>query len=146
MMMDYSWMSNAHLTSLGNKKKKLLSKEEVEWRVKNRATWLDEGDNNTIFSHNYANFKKNVNTIWEIDLPNGLMVKYFKDISSASKNHLQALFKDPDNANIPKLLRSINYFLGLNVELDVESTKEELKEVFTSFKKAKNPRPQWLDY
>jgi hypothetical protein len=38
-------------------------------------------------------------------------------------------------------MRLKNYFLGLNMELDTESTKEELKAVLTSFKKAKIPSP-----
>jgi hypothetical protein len=42
---------------------------------------------------------------------------------------------------IQKLMRLKNYFLGLNMELDTESTKEELKAVLTSFKKAKIPSP-----
>jgi len=73
------------------------------------------------------------------------MVKSFKDIASAGKKHFQALFKDPDNANIPKLMRLINYFLGLNVEFDTENTKEELKANLTSFRR-KKAQAQWLDY
>jgi hypothetical protein len=42
---------------------------------------------------------------------------------------------------IQKLMRLINYFLGLNMDLDAKSTKEELKAICTSFKKAKSPSP-----
>jgi hypothetical protein len=57
----------------------LLEKEEKTWRLKSQALWLQVGDNNTKFFHQYANFRKKLNTIWEIKASNGSMVSYFND-------------------------------------------------------------------
>jgi hypothetical protein len=54
------------LKSLEDKNKHLLDLEEVEWKLKSRAIWLVEGDNNTNFFHKFASHKKNYNTILEL--------------------------------------------------------------------------------
>jgi hypothetical protein len=46
------------LKALEIKRKELLEKEEVRWRLKSKATWILEGDNNTIFFHNFINYRK----------------------------------------------------------------------------------------
>jgi hypothetical protein len=38
------------LKELEGKKKDILDREEATWRLKSRALWIKEGDNNTIFS------------------------------------------------------------------------------------------------
>jgi hypothetical protein len=38
--------------------------DEAEWRLKSRATWLKEGDNNNKkFLDKFANFRKTINNI-----------------------------------------------------------------------------------
>jgi hypothetical protein len=41
----------------------LPKKEEKEWRLKSRATWIAEGDENTKFFQNFSKHQKNINTI-----------------------------------------------------------------------------------
>jgi len=43
-----------------------LEKEEQEWRLKSRVLWLEVGDNNTKYFHQFVNFRRDLNTIWEI--------------------------------------------------------------------------------
>lgn len=64
------------LKELDGKKKDLLTKEEIEWRLKSRATWLSEGDRDTKFFHKYTSHRRNINTIWEIKRQDGSRVKY----------------------------------------------------------------------
>jgi hypothetical protein len=57
----------------------ILEKEEQTWRQKSRVVSIKEGDNNTKCFHQFADFCKNMNTIWEIRAVDGSMVCSFKD-------------------------------------------------------------------
>jgi hypothetical protein len=54
------------LKDLEEKKHEWLDKEEHIWRLKSRALWLKAGNNNTKYFHQFANFRKNTNTISDI--------------------------------------------------------------------------------
>ncbi|KAK1257140.1 hypothetical protein QJS04_geneDACA022973 [Acorus gramineus] len=41
----------------------ILGQEEEEWRLRSRAVWLKEGDNNAAFFHKVANHRRRVNKI-----------------------------------------------------------------------------------
>jgi hypothetical protein len=56
-----------------------LEKEEVEWRQRSRAIWLEVGDNNTKFFHQYVNYRKCINTISEIKNDEGITVSSFQE-------------------------------------------------------------------
>ena len=43
----------------------MLSTKESLWRHKSRALWIENGDENTKYFHNYSNLRKNIKTIWE---------------------------------------------------------------------------------
>jgi len=61
--------SKAELKTLNLKDtatKELLHWEESKWRQKRKATWIVQWDENTIFFHNYAKMRNNINTIWII--------------------------------------------------------------------------------
>ena len=51
------------LENLEDRKRHILLKEEELYRLRSKALWLQQEDNNTIFFHNYANYRKSVNTI-----------------------------------------------------------------------------------
>jgi hypothetical protein len=46
-------------------------KDEIAWRLKREALWFREGENTTKCFHNFVNYRKKVNTLWDIVLPNG---------------------------------------------------------------------------
>ena len=54
------------LKKLEGRKEALLLQEEKKWRLKSRALWLAEGDQNTKYFHRYASQRKSINTIHEI--------------------------------------------------------------------------------
>ena len=60
------------LETLADSKMSILLKEEKLWRLKSRPLWLQQRDNNAKFFHKYANYRKNVNSIWEIDIKDGI--------------------------------------------------------------------------
>jgi hypothetical protein len=82
----------------------------------------------------------------EIDTPDGSKARSFDDIASAGKAHFQNLFKGPKVSNIADTMKVIRLFPRLfdqrmNDRLEADVTKEELKGVLFSFKKAKSPGP-----
>jgi len=71
-----------HIWDLGKKKKKTMVEEESTWRLKSRATWLQEGDKNTKFLHRYDNWRRQVNLVWEIKDEAGKSFFTQEDISN----------------------------------------------------------------
>jgi hypothetical protein len=55
--------SRDELKTLEAKRRKLLADKEATWRLKSRAVWLENGDENTKFVHAYAKGRKATNTI-----------------------------------------------------------------------------------
>jgi hypothetical protein len=49
------------LKNLENSKQKLLERREANWRIKSIVVWLEKGDENIIFFHNYTNHRKRIN-------------------------------------------------------------------------------------
>ena len=71
------------MKDLEKKKEKLLDIEEKELRLKRKALWLEEGDKNSKFFHNYASHRRNINTICEIKNQEGRLVRAFDEKAKA---------------------------------------------------------------
>lgn len=54
--------------------------EESLLRQKSRATWLEKGDSNTTFYHNYAKARRGINTITKLQLSNGSWVESNEEV------------------------------------------------------------------
>jgi hypothetical protein len=61
------------------RKSRWLSNEELEWKQKSRALWIQAGDNNTKYFQQFANLRRNQNSIWEIKDEEGRRVNSFQD-------------------------------------------------------------------
>ncbi|CAI8583487.1 unnamed protein product [Vicia faba] len=81
--------------ALENQRQNLLKVEEIIWRQRNRALWLQECDKNTKFFHGKADQRRRVNRISKLKDDDGrwwrgimhcerILTKYFKDIFSSS--------------------------------------------------------------
>ena len=131
------------------KREELFAKEEKLLSIKSRAIWIKEGDNNSKLFHNYANNRRNLNTISTIKNMNRVMVSSFNEKAEAGEELFKNLFKEPIRCNIQEILEVINLFTRMideemNILLKAEVSKEELEKVVYSCQKGKSPDPDGL--
>jgi len=62
------------------------------------------GNENTKFFHKYANYRKNINSIWKTDKRDGTWDTNFKNIALGAK-HFSSLFKENTCATIAEVIR-----------------------------------------
>ena len=79
---------------LESKKEMLLDNEEKILRLKNRALWLEAGNKNSNFFHNYASHRRNINTICEIKNQEGSLVHTFEEKTALGIGFFQNIFKE----------------------------------------------------
>lgn len=68
--------------------------EDARWRLKSKATWLEEGDNNTMFFRRLVENVRVRNTIWELENSQGESISSPKDLEPEGVAFLESLFKD----------------------------------------------------
>jgi hypothetical protein len=137
-------LTNNKLTELRDLEEnhsKWLKTEEQEWRTKSRALWI-KGDNNTKFFHQYVNFRRNLNSIWEIKDEQGKVVASFEDNAKLGVNFFNNLFSTPPGCPIQEILEVVEKFPivftdEMNLSLEEEVTKPELKEALFSRRNGK---------
>jgi hypothetical protein len=61
--------------------------------LKSRALWLKAGNNNTKYFHQFANFRKNTNTISDIKNAKGRTVSSFQEKAEAGASYFENLFQ-----------------------------------------------------
>ena len=123
-------------------KESLLLQEEKKWRLKSRALWLAEGDQNMNFVHKYASQRKNISTIQEFKNKRGNIAKTFEEKSKVVVEHFQELFKQPAGCPIEEMLEVLDLFPRaiteeMNDELTKDILEEEITQVLHSFQKGK---------
>jgi hypothetical protein len=55
--------SEAKAKEMANLSELLLERDEIYWAQRSRANWLQHGDRNTSFFHNYASARRKKNSI-----------------------------------------------------------------------------------
>jgi len=75
------------LLSLEKKRRQLLQAREAEWRLKSRALWLQNGDENTKLFQAYAKGRKMENTIWGLKDSSDGQLTYFEDLTRLGTQH-----------------------------------------------------------
>jgi hypothetical protein len=66
------------LKDLEARKKKVLFNREGEWWLKRRALWIKLGDENTKFFCQFSKHRERTNSIWELQLEWGNLLRGFK--------------------------------------------------------------------
>jgi hypothetical protein len=133
------------LKCLENKRNEWLKKEEVEWRLKSRALWLQAGDNNTKKIHHYTNHCRNVNTIWEIKMKKESWLVHFEKKRNQScffENIFQAPRGCPYSRDFGGSYQVPSLFSEeMNKSLEEEVTESELRHALSSMQNGKSLGP-----
>jgi hypothetical protein len=121
---------------------KFFLRRKKSWHLKSWALWLVVGDQNTKYFQNFANYRRNYNTIWELRDANGVSIAGFKELATLGVKHFQGLFKENAQVKMGEMLQMIALFPRMIEEEDVkdlfhEVSKEELQVIIASFKKDK---------
>jgi len=92
------------LTTLIAQRSKILKDREENWRLRSRAIWLLEGDDNTKLFYKYANGKKAINTIWHLKNEQGIRVNNLQQLTTLATSHYKQLYKAPPNATLAEII------------------------------------------
>jgi hypothetical protein len=126
-----------------------LLAEESKWRLKSRAIWIREGDNNTNFFHKFASYRRIVNSIWEIKNQNGHLVSSIEDIAEVGKGFFSNLFKELVGSSISKIIKVIklfprSFYEDMNDSLQDDIFDREILSTMSSFQRSKSSGPDGL--
>jgi len=111
--------------------------------LKSRALWIDCGDNNTRFFHNFANHRRVSNAIWDILDTNGEVVNSQQELSIEAIKHFKGIFTDPGLTRIDSKLKVLQQIPRLFSEednwiLERPVTLLELEKILKSCEKEKS--------
>lgn len=67
----------------------MLKEREETWRLRRRAIWLKEGDDNSKIFHKFGNGRIVVNTIWKLTNEQGVEVDTFPHLASLATSHFK---------------------------------------------------------
>jgi hypothetical protein len=142
-----------HNTELGTRLKllesernKLLMEEEERWRLKSRATWIQCGDKNTKYFHNFASHRRNKKHLWEIKDDQDQVHHGQEAIKMEAKRFFSSFYQESTQNSIVDQVESVRLYPRLVSDEDIiilekVVTKEEVLEVLKGFTKDKIPGP-----
>lgn len=129
------------LNNLEKQKSKLLLAKEEQWRLKSKATWLQAGDGNTKFFHNFENGKKASNTIWQLPCElDGWATSSHTQLAKLDTSHFKRQFTTSTTINLLDIINLAGHFTRFVEPEAVEDliqpvTMEELEATLKWFKK-----------
>lgn len=86
------------------KLERLEEQKNMYWRQQGKVHWLDKGDRNTKFFHQYASERKRRNRIWRIVLEDGRVMEEERDMLAAVTNLYRDLFTSQAGGGTEELL------------------------------------------
>ena len=98
------------IQDLEYKKVVILRKEEETWRHKSRATWLAQGDANRKYFHQFVDFRRITNAMWEIKNEMGELIKGQENLEEDAQRYFKNIYKDVGNHSIVNQLEVISEY------------------------------------
>lgn len=135
-----------HLIKLEVDQSIILKAREENWCLRSRTIWIQSGDDNTKFHHQFANGQWAINTIWNLEDDFGHQVHSFNHLATLGNTHFNRLYKAPQDATLAEIIRVVGFFPKFVNQEDVENlvspiTMGELEGTLKWFKKDKSLGP-----
>ncbi|XP_057785423.1 uncharacterized protein LOC131002949 [Salvia miltiorrhiza] len=121
----------------------LLTKEEILWKQRSRADWLESGNRNTGFFHKLAEGRKRHNHIREIVKADRTKTRKNEEMDEVFRTHFNALFSASSTQNPVDVLCSIDPIVTekMNRSLTMRYTPEEVTQALSQMHPLKAPGP-----
>ncbi|XP_051218974.1 uncharacterized protein [Lolium perenne] len=123
----------------------LLEQDEVHWMQRSRANWLQQGDRNTAFFHQFATARRKKNMIKKLK-HNNIWVEGNADLKPIVKDYFSNLFSSEVQAVDPELLDKIHPKVTdiMNESLIAPFSADDVKKAAFSIGDLKAPGPDGL--
>jgi DNA-binding transcriptional regulator GbsR (MarR family) len=124
----------------------LLDGEEMWWKQRSRADWLQHGDKNTRFFHMKASQRRKRNKISEIKDNQGTVWTDSADIERVLMDHFRTLFTKQDTQQIAQTVEVVKDRLNHDMKehLSTNFTEEEVYNAIKDMKSMAAPGPDGL--
>ncbi|KAL9685630.1 hypothetical protein QQ045_023081 [Rhodiola kirilowii] len=108
-----------------------LHREEILWRQRSRALWLDDGDNNSKYFHAYASSRKKLNSITRLIDGTGEATTDPGRIKDIITQHYRGFFGQSNSISLQEILFNIECLQGkvtdqYNAMLTAPYTEQEI--------------------
>ena len=95
------------MLDLESRWRRIFDENESNLRLKDKAIWLQKGDENTKYFHNFTNRRRLNNSIWEVKHDQESLVYDLRSIKSVVNKYLSNIYRDPKSSNICDQLNTI---------------------------------------
>jgi ribosome-binding protein aMBF1 (putative translation factor) len=146
---DFEELTRSELTEENIQKEKelakeieqLLEQEEIHWAQRSRINWLQFGDKNTNFFHNFATSRRQRNRIKKLKDDHGNLLEGTEQLNPLISDYFAGLFTTEVDEPDPELIEKVTPRVTeeINTELLKPFTAEEVKKALFSIGDMKAP-------
>jgi hypothetical protein len=124
----------------------LLEQEDTRWKQRAKQNWYREGDRNTPFFHSWANHRRKINQIQQIQDENGRIWKKPEEISKSFIEFYQALFTASGVQGVEDCLVGLDSRVtdGMNADLLRHFSAVEVDIALKQMHPLKSPGPDGM--